>query len=129
MELLLLIFIFFFNVTATTEIYTLSLHDALPISKVRITCTTWAALRIWTGTAHGKHDQITHFHTTDSWTHFHHFTKRFVANYQVFRAFWRRPIFKSADFFVCATNADLKHAHFDVIGLGQMWCILLDDPD
>src|SRR2546425_12549176 len=28
----LLIFIFFFNDTATTEIYTLSLHDALPIS-------------------------------------------------------------------------------------------------
>src|SRR5882757_11567715 len=26
---------FFFNDTATTEIYTLSLHDALPISKVR----------------------------------------------------------------------------------------------
>src|SRR5438552_18482083 len=25
-------FIFFFNATATTEIYTLSLHDALPIS-------------------------------------------------------------------------------------------------
>src|SRR2546427_7543204 len=27
------IFIFFFNDTATTEIYTLSLHDALPISQ------------------------------------------------------------------------------------------------
>src|SRR2546430_7814035 len=27
--------IFFFNDTATTEIYTLSLHDALPISAVR----------------------------------------------------------------------------------------------
>src|SRR5260370_32324675 len=27
--------IFFFNDTATTEIYTLSLHDALPISEVR----------------------------------------------------------------------------------------------
>src|SRR5256885_15888052 len=27
--------IFFFNDTATTEIYTLSLHDALPISPVR----------------------------------------------------------------------------------------------
>src|SRR2546430_12264905 len=27
--------IFFFNDTATTEIYTLSLHDALPISRVR----------------------------------------------------------------------------------------------
>src|SRR5215510_16294827 len=29
----LLFFIFFFNDTATTEIYTLSLHDALPISR------------------------------------------------------------------------------------------------
>ena len=28
---LLLLFFFFFNDTATTEIYTLSLHDALPI--------------------------------------------------------------------------------------------------
>src|SRR3712207_8622902 len=27
--------LFFFNDTATTEIYTLSLHDALPISEVR----------------------------------------------------------------------------------------------
>src|SRR5436305_12339203 len=27
-------FIFFFNDTPTTEIYTLSLHDALPISKI-----------------------------------------------------------------------------------------------
>src|SRR5256885_10090138 len=30
--LLIIIFFFFFNDTATTEIYTLSLHDALPIS-------------------------------------------------------------------------------------------------
>src|ERR1022692_2324126 len=29
------IFFFFFNDTATTEIYTLSLHDALPISSTR----------------------------------------------------------------------------------------------
>src|SRR5256885_17269269 len=28
------LFIFFFNDTATTEIYTLSLHDALPISRL-----------------------------------------------------------------------------------------------
>src|SRR2546430_12461869 len=28
-------FLFFFNDTATTEIYTLSLHDALPISSLR----------------------------------------------------------------------------------------------
>src|SRR2546422_10690497 len=31
----LLFFFFFFNDTATTEIYTLSLHDALPISSLR----------------------------------------------------------------------------------------------
>ena len=28
--------LFFFNDTATTEIYTLSLHDALPISRINI---------------------------------------------------------------------------------------------
>src|SRR5258708_21961653 len=28
------VFVFFFNDTATTEIYTLSLHDALPISNI-----------------------------------------------------------------------------------------------
>src|SRR3712207_8191458 len=32
---LLSVFFFFFNDTATTEIYTLSLHDALPISELR----------------------------------------------------------------------------------------------
>src|SRR6266404_3716389 len=35
-------FFFFFNDTATTEIYTLSLHDALPIF-----CVSPAALRCW----------------------------------------------------------------------------------
>src|SRR2546422_7857845 len=29
-------YVFFFNDTATTEIYTLSLHDALPISRHRV---------------------------------------------------------------------------------------------
>jgi len=32
---------FFFNDTATTEIYTLSLHDALPISFLIKTTATW----------------------------------------------------------------------------------------
>src|SRR2546423_15307648 len=31
LRLVLILFFFFFNDTATTEIYTLSLHDALPI--------------------------------------------------------------------------------------------------
>ena len=32
------LFFFFFNDTATTEIYTLSLHDALPIWRASIFC-------------------------------------------------------------------------------------------
>src|SRR5229473_8431585 len=38
----ILLFFFFFNDTATTEIYTLSLHDALPISP---TATCWCRRR------------------------------------------------------------------------------------
>src|SRR2546422_6642354 len=38
-------FFFFFNDTATTEIYTLSLHDALPISR-EPTTGIWDSLRI-----------------------------------------------------------------------------------
>src|SRR2546422_4316177 len=38
-------YVFFFNDTATTEIYTLSLHDALPISSPRRSRGTWARSR------------------------------------------------------------------------------------
>src|SRR2546423_14519900 len=41
-------FFFFFNDTATTEIYTLSLHDALPISLV-----AWSAMSIRAAPAYG----------------------------------------------------------------------------
>src|SRR2546427_1240307 len=37
---------FFFNDTATTEIYTLSLHDALPISPRKAGRTWWTAFSI-----------------------------------------------------------------------------------
>src|SRR2546429_4133964 len=37
---------FFFNDTATTEIYTLSLHDALPISRALCRCSS-ACARSW----------------------------------------------------------------------------------
>src|SRR2546427_3324638 len=45
-------FVFFFNDTATTEIYTLSLHDALPISCAEITSMllatpAWKRSRAW----------------------------------------------------------------------------------
>src|SRR5258708_34592280 len=38
--------LFFFNDTATTEIYTLSLHDALPIWRASMArCVTWISRR------------------------------------------------------------------------------------
>src|SRR2546430_12768453 len=43
MSTLAMFFFFFFNDTATTEIYTLSLHDALPISE-RSLETEWLAV-------------------------------------------------------------------------------------
>src|SRR2546428_13913128 len=38
---------FFFNDTATTEIYTLSLHDALPISAQYGAVLRWAHVPLW----------------------------------------------------------------------------------
>src|SRR5258708_27198263 len=38
---------FFFNDTATTEIYTLSLHDALPIWARRDSATAWRCSAAW----------------------------------------------------------------------------------
>src|SRR5215813_15630386 len=37
---IIILFFFFFNDTATTEIYTLSLHDALPISAATRRCSS-----------------------------------------------------------------------------------------
>src|SRR5256885_8387818 len=43
--------LFFFNDTATTEIYTLSLHDALPIYHVELPCLDRNLVE-----EHGRHD-------------------------------------------------------------------------
>src|SRR5437867_10066087 len=45
--LIYLFFFFFFNATATTEIYTLSLHDALPISRAPGSDRGWRWLRLF----------------------------------------------------------------------------------
>src|SRR2546422_6177014 len=45
--------VFFFNDTATTEIYTLSLHDALPISQGQEDCRR-RHRRVRSGTAQGR---------------------------------------------------------------------------
>src|SRR5438034_2591314 len=49
--LLLLFCFFFFNDTATTEIYTLSLHDALPISIIGSNAVAWTVVLALPGSA------------------------------------------------------------------------------
>src|SRR3712207_9515205 len=53
---------FFFNDTATTEIYTLSLHDALPISLIRLPAYVWQPLfavqSLWLYSALLGHAQV-----------------------------------------------------------------------
>src|SRR2546426_7825355 len=51
---MLIVFLFFFNDTATTEIYTLSLHDALPISLQRARPGTY---RVVFTTVHGTEEE------------------------------------------------------------------------
>src|SRR2546430_8476661 len=51
----LFFFFFFFNDTATTEIYTLSLHDALPISSWAPQSASVSSRRPWTPACSGVH--------------------------------------------------------------------------
>src|SRR2546430_15012989 len=69
-------FFFFFNDTATTEIYTLSLHDALPISSpptskncartsARASTATWSITRISASTGCGAMSTRSEEHTSE----------------------------------------------------------------
>src|SRR6266496_4227771 len=49
--------IFFFNDTATTEIYTLSLHDALPISATRASCCSGLSTTLLTAMSRRSEDR------------------------------------------------------------------------
>src|SRR2546430_17328045 len=53
------LFLFFFNDTATTEIYTLSLHDALPIWRRRIAF-VYVCARMEGSTHRAMHGVMTH---------------------------------------------------------------------
>src|SRR2546426_8885777 len=65
----LLSFFFFFNDTATTEIYTLSLHDALPISVFlpRRRVSRYWSMRFTASTRCSKHSRGFSPHTTRPW--------------------------------------------------------------
>src|SRR5256885_11826454 len=53
-------FFFFFNDTATTEIYTLSLHDALPISGWwRKSAAAWRCVPCWQSPRPGRSEEHT----------------------------------------------------------------------
>src|SRR5258708_24067805 len=60
-----LFFFFFFNDTATTEIYTLSLHDALPISPTFTTILAEHLARASGRTAHEGIDGRSEEHTSE----------------------------------------------------------------
>src|SRR5579885_3794922 len=64
------VFFFFFNDTATTEIYTLSLHDALPISAPRSTAPRPAWWLSPAGTADRKSTRLNSSHVSISYAVF-----------------------------------------------------------
>src|SRR5712672_512444 len=60
--------VFFFNDTATTEIYTLSLHDALPISSVILSCRPAirsASMPAWPSVRPHKRSRRSEEHTSE----------------------------------------------------------------
>src|SRR5438477_8915748 len=68
-ELLRLLFFFFFNDTATTEIYTLSLHDALPISGISNTAASASRPNGIIGALRGTDDARSEEHTSELQSH------------------------------------------------------------
>src|SRR5260221_14760777 len=62
-------FFFFFNDTATTEIYTLSLHDALPISTERRCPQRTRAIPSHCSTRSPKQQQRSEEHTSELQSH------------------------------------------------------------
>src|SRR6185369_17880364 len=63
------VFCFFFKDTATTEIYTLSLHDALPIFGQRIQIAKSDALGLLAVGAHGEETKRSEEHTSELQSH------------------------------------------------------------
>src|SRR3989337_3428835 len=85
---------FFFNDTATTEIYTLSLHDALPISsRTRTRCSAWtgSTRRRWatrdrkSTRLNSSHGSISYavFCLTKKTTRHEHYTSEFHSSYDI----------------------------------------------
>src|SRR5467141_4371330 len=66
---ILIFFFFFFNDTATTEIYTLSLHDALPISADFVPTASSASAAARRPAAPGRWRRRSEEHTSELQSH------------------------------------------------------------
>src|SRR2546425_5925729 len=113
MQLLTCFFLFFFNDTAPTEIYPLSLHDALPIS----------------GTADHRDDEVALLEPRHRRPDLDHLPQRLVADHEVLRAGRRGAVLEGADLAVGAAHADLEHAEPDRGGRREGRRFLLDQLD
>ena len=93
-------FFFFFNDTATTEIYTLSLHDALPILSLNTCVCRLSPLLFF----------------IESYTHFY-----YVVSNRIFQNFSIKIIYATLD---CIYLLNTKVMHSRIIFPGQHYMIL-----
>src|SRR6266540_4592343 len=87
---------FFFNDTATTEIYTLSLHDALPITRTR-SPTRWTCARCCAPCRDRKSTRLNSSHITIS--------------YAVFCLKKKKKTKNQSETEIIKRNTDQKHHH------------------
>src|SRR5258708_28862770 len=96
---------FFFNDTATTEIYTLSLHDALPISET---------VQVFPVTPNAN---------LDSWLSKSYSLSALAACYAIFAWHWRSEEhtseLQSPDHLVCRLLLEKKKKNNKIAGLGS----------
>src|SRR5438309_6401885 len=103
-------FIFFFNGTATTEIYTLSLHDALPIYRALPAAVEFASPRAWAFALLGIHEYSKRLsgdrlrseeHTSELQSQFHLVCRLLLEKKKCFPSPSTQPC-RGTDLFTCA---------------------------
>src|SRR3712207_7500533 len=105
-------FFFFFNDTATTEIYTLSLHDALPICLINITGTEAYALSI---------NYCFYF----LWSCFFRgcLLRRYLCCRSLSRSEEHTSELQSRQYLVCRLLLEKKKTHFIYLNLAYLSCM------
>src|SRR5262249_20906229 len=96
-------------------------------AKVRTAGTARAALRVSTGSADHRDDQIARADALDLASDLDDFCERLVAENQVIRSRRRAAELKRADFPVSATEADLAHSEEHAGRVLQPWLRYFDE--